>query len=86
MISMLISYYLFSATVVKYLYTRIIIFWIVIFIVALILGNIIFSNTKNLVLSGEQVNNMVSNAKTDSSIESSMHTLHGFNIVPPANP
>ena len=29
MISMLISYYLFSATVVKYLYTRIIIFWIV---------------------------------------------------------
>lgn len=43
MISMLISYYLFSATVVKYLYTRIIIFWIVIFIVALILGNIIFS-------------------------------------------
>lgn len=50
------------------------------------IGNIIFSNTKNLVLSGEQVNNMVSNAKTDSSIESSMHTLHGFNIVPPANP
>ena len=43
MISMLISYYLFSATVVKYLYNRIIIFWIVIFIVALILGNIIFS-------------------------------------------
>ena len=50
------------------------------------IGNIIFSNTKNLVLSGEQVNNMVSNAKTDSSIESSMYTLHGFNIVPPANP
>ena len=43
MISMLISYYLFSATVVKYLYTRIIIFWIVIFIGTLILGNIIFS-------------------------------------------
>ena len=50
------------------------------------IGNIIFSNTKNLVLSGEQVNNMVSNAKTDSSIESSMYTLHGFNVVPPANP
>ena len=50
------------------------------------IGNIIFSNTKNLVLSGEQVNNMVSNVKTDSSIESSMYTLHGFNIVPPANP
>ena len=50
------------------------------------IGNTIFSNTKNLVLSGEQVNNMVSNAKTDSSIESSMYTLHGFNIVPPANP
>ena len=50
------------------------------------IGNIIFSNTKNLVLSGEQVNNMVSNAKTDSSIESSMYTFHGFKMVSPVNP
>ena len=50
------------------------------------IGNTIFSNTKNLVLSGEQVNNMVSNAKTDSSIESSMYTLHGFKMVSPVNP
>ena len=50
------------------------------------IGNTIFSNTKNLVLSGEQVNNMVSNAKTDSSIGTSMYTFHGFNIVPPVNP
>ena len=50
------------------------------------IGNIIFSNTKNLVLSGEQVNNMVSNAKTGSSIGSSMYTFHGFKMVSPVNP
>ena len=50
------------------------------------IGNIIFSNTKNLVLSGEQVNNMVSNAKTDSSIGSSMYTFYGFKMVSPVNP
>lgn len=43
MIAMLISYYLFSAIVVKYLYIRIIIFWVVMFIGTLILGNIFFS-------------------------------------------
>ena len=50
------------------------------------IGNIIFSNTKNLVLSGEQVNNMVSNTKTGSSIGSSMYTFHGFKMVSPVNP
>ena len=50
------------------------------------IGNTIFSNTKNLVLYGEQVNNMVSNTKTGSSIGTSMYTFHGFNIVPPVNP
>ena len=50
------------------------------------IGNIIFSNTKNLVLSGEQVNNMVSNAKTGSSIGSSMYTFYGFKMVSPVNP
>ena len=50
------------------------------------IGNIIFSNTKNLVLSGEQINNMVSNTKTGSSIGSSMYTFHGFKMVSPVNP
>lgn len=50
------------------------------------IGNTIFSNTKNLVLSGEQVNNMVSNTKTGSSIGSSMYTFHGFKMVSPVNP
>ena len=50
------------------------------------IGNTIFSNTKNLVLYGEQVNNMVSNTKTGSSIGTSMYRLHGFNIVAPENP
>ena len=50
------------------------------------IGNIIFSNTKNLVLSGEQVNNMVSNTKTGSSIGSSMYTFYGFKMVSPVNP
>ena len=50
------------------------------------IGNIIFSNTKNLVLSGEQVNNMVSNTKTGSSIGTSMYTFHGFKMVSPVNP
>ena len=50
------------------------------------IGNTIFSNTKNLVLYGEQVNNMVSNTKTGSSIGSSMYTFHGFKMVSPVNP
>ena len=50
------------------------------------IGNTIFSNTKNLVLSGEQINNMVSNTKTGSSIGSSMYTFHGFKMVSPVNP
>ena len=50
------------------------------------IGNIIFSNTKNLVLSGEQINNMVSNTKTGSSIGSSMYTFYGFKMVSPVNP
>ena len=50
------------------------------------IGNTIFSNTKNLVLSGEQINNMVSNTKTGSSIGSSMYTFYGFKMVSPVNP
>ena len=50
------------------------------------IGNTIFSNTKNLVLYGEQVNNMVSNTKTGSSIGTSMYTFHGFKMVSPVNP
>ena len=42
MISMLISYYVFSLLVVKYLVKRIVIFWIIMFIGSLILGNIIY--------------------------------------------
>ena len=42
MISMLISYYVFSLLVVKYLVQKIIIFWIIMFIGSLILGNIIY--------------------------------------------
>ena len=42
MISMLISYYVFSLLVVKYLVKRIVIFWIIIFIGSFILGNIIY--------------------------------------------
>lgn len=43
MIPMLISYYLFSALIVKYIYTKIIIFWLIIFICSVVLGNIIFN-------------------------------------------
>lgn len=42
MISMLISYYIFSLFVVKYLAQRIVMFWIIMFIGSLILGNIIY--------------------------------------------
>ena len=42
MISMLISYYIFSLLIVKYLVKRIVIFWIIIFIGSFILGNIIY--------------------------------------------
>ncbi len=42
MISMLISYYVFSLLIVKYLVKRIVIFWIIIFIGSFILGNIIY--------------------------------------------
>lgn len=43
MISMLLSYYLFSALVVKYLVPKIIFFWTIMFIISLILGNIIYN-------------------------------------------
>ncbi len=43
MMSMLASYYLFSAIIVKYLYTKIIIFWIIMFMASLVFGNIIFN-------------------------------------------
>ena len=46
MISMLISYYVFSLLVVKYLVQKIIIFWIIMFIGSLILGNIIYDKKK----------------------------------------
>ena len=43
MTSMLISYYLFSALIVKYIYIKIIIFWIIMLMCSIILGNIIFN-------------------------------------------
>lgn len=43
MIAVLISYYLFSELTIKYIYTKIIIFWIIIFIGSIVLGNIIFN-------------------------------------------
>ena len=43
MISMLIAYYLFSALIVKYLYIKIILFWIIMLMCSIILGNIIFN-------------------------------------------
>lgn len=43
MTSMLISYYLFSALIVKYIYIKIIIFWIIMLMCQIILGNIIFN-------------------------------------------
>lgn len=43
MASMLISYYLFSALIVKYIYIKIIIFWIIMLMCSIILGNIIFN-------------------------------------------
>ena len=43
MTSMLISYYLFSALIVKYIYIKITIFWIIMLMCSIILGNIIFN-------------------------------------------
>ena len=43
MTSMPISYYLFSALIVKYIYIKIIIFWIIMLMCSIILGNIIFN-------------------------------------------
>lgn len=43
MTSMLISYYLFSTLIVKYIYIKIIIFWIIMLMCSIILGNIIFN-------------------------------------------
>jgi hypothetical protein len=43
MISMLISYYIFSIVVVQYLNARIVLFWLVMFVGSLILGNVVFS-------------------------------------------
>ena len=43
MTSMLISYYLFSALIVKYIYIKIIIFWIIMLMCSIILGNNIFN-------------------------------------------
>ena len=43
MISMLVAYYIFSAVVVKYFFRKIVIFWIIMFIGSLILGNLIYS-------------------------------------------